>query len=85
MLKSKAHEALSLLFQWNGLQQVITHENAKEIVLVKFNRKLNEAFHLRYKEPFTPWSNAAEKKIKEQKKDSIRKLIKCPPERGQNG
>ena len=69
-LKSKAHEALSLLFLQDGVPLAITHDNTKEMVLSEFNRKFKEAsFHLRQTEPFTPWSNAAEREIKELKKN----------------
>ena len=52
-------------------------DNAKELVLCEFNRKLKEAScHLKQREPFTLWSNAAKREIKELKKGSGRKLIK---------
>ena len=60
-----SQEALSLLFQWDGMSPAIICENAKEMVLGEFNRKLKEAsHHLKQMEPFTPWSNAAEGEIK---------------------
>ena len=47
------------------------------MVFGKFNRKLKKALsQLEQTEPFTPWSNAAERKRKELKKGSGRKLIK---------
>ena len=47
------------------------------MILGEFSRKLNKASgHLRQKEPFTPWSNAAKREIKELKKDSSWKLTK---------
>ena len=51
--------------------------NIKEMILDKFYRKLKEAScHLRQTEPFTPWSNAAEREKKELKQGYVRKLIK---------
>ena len=59
-LKSEAHEALFLLFEWNGVLHAIICDNAKEMILGEFNRKLKEAScHLRQTEPFIPWLNAA--------------------------
>ena len=76
-LKSEAHKDLSLLFQQGGVPPAMLCENAKEIVLGEFNKKLKEALcHLKQIEPFTQWSNAAEQEIKELKKGSGRKLIK---------
>ena len=75
-VKSEAHEALSLLFHQDRVPPVIIHDNAKEMVLGEFNRKLKEAlYHLRQTEPFTLWSNAAEREIKEPKKGFGRKLL----------
>ena len=47
------------------------------MILGEFNRKLKEAScHLQQREPFTWWSNAAKREIKELKNYSGRKLIK---------
>ena len=47
------------------------------MILGEFNRKLKEAScHLQQTEPFTPWSNAAKREIKNLKKGSGRKLVK---------
>ena len=47
------------------------------MVLGEFNRKFKEAsYHLKQTEQFTPWSNAAEREMKELKKGSGRKFIK---------
>ena len=57
-------------------------DNAKEMVVGEFNRKLKEAScHLKQMKPFTPWSNAAEREMKEPKKDFGRKLIKSGTQR----
>ena len=59
-LKSEAHELLSLLFQQDGVPPVITCDNAKEMILGEFNKKLKEAScHLKQMEPFAPCFNAA--------------------------
>ena len=76
-LKSEAREALSLLFQWDRMLPTVICDNAKEMVLGQFTRKLKEAScHFKQMEPFFPWSNAAKREIKELKKGSGRKLIK---------
>ena len=61
-LKTKACEALFL----------IICNNFKEMNLSEFKRRC----HLRQTEQFTPWLDAAEKKIKELKKGSCWKLIR---------
>ena len=74
-LKSDAHEALSSLYEQDGVPPVIKDNSAKEMILGDFNRELKETLcHLRQTEPFTPWSNEAEQEIKELKKGSGRKL-----------
>ena len=61
-LKSEAHETLLLLFQLDGLMPAIICGNAKEIILGELNIKLKESScPLRQTEPYTPWSNAAER------------------------
>ena len=51
-------------------------DNAKEMVLRDFDKKLKEAScHLRQMAQFAPWLNAAKRKINEAKKDSSRKLM----------
>ena len=76
-LKSEALDPLSRLSQQDGVPPPIIYDNAKEMILSEFNRKLKEALcQLRQTELFMPWSNAAERKIKELKRGSGRKLIK---------
>ena len=41
-LKSKTHEAFSLLFQWDGTSPAIICDNAKELILGDFNKKHKE-------------------------------------------
>ena len=73
---SEAHETLSLLFMRDGVPLTCICDNAKEMVQGKFHQKLNEsACHLKQLEPYTPWSNAAEREIKELKKGSSHKPL----------
>ena len=52
-------------------------DNAKEMILGEYNRKLKEAScHMRQLEPFTPCLNAAKREIMELNKGSGRRLIK---------
>ena len=68
-LKTEAHETLSLLFHLDGVPLAKMCDNAKEMILGEFNRKLKEAScHLKQMEPFTSCSNAVEKTIMELKK-----------------
>ena len=53
--------------------------NAREMVQVKFYQKLKDAaYHLKQLEPYTSWSNAAEREreIKELKKGAGHKLLR---------
>ena len=77
-LKSNIHEVLFLFFQQDMVPPAMIYDNAKEMILGKFKRKLKKvSCHLRQTEPFTPWLDVAEREIKELKKGSGRKLIKC--------
>ena len=76
-LKSEAHQALSILFQQYGVPLAIVCDNAKEMVIGKFDRTHKEAScHLKHMGPFTSWSKAAKREIKELKKGSGTKHIK---------
>ena len=51
--------------------------NAKELIQGKFHQKFKDAAcHLKQLEAYTPWSNAAERKIKEVKKGASCKLLR---------
>mgnify|MGYP006186246423 CR=1 FL=1 len=64
--RSEAHETFLLLFVMDGVPLTCICDNAKEIIQEKFHEKLNEAAcHLKQLEPYTPWSNAAERDIKD--------------------
>ena len=76
-LKRKGQKTFSLLFQQDGMSPTAIYRNVKEMFHGEFNRKLKEALcHLKQMEPFTPWSNAAKRKIKKLTEGSSRKLIK---------
>ena len=73
--RSEAHETLSLLFARDGVLPACFCNNAKEMVQGKFNQQLKDAAcHLKQLESYTPWSNAAEREIKELKKGAGHKL-----------
>ena len=75
--KSQAHDALSLLFAREGVPPKIIVDNAKEMKLGEFARKCKEArCYLRGTEPYSPWSNSAEREIRELKKGAARKLTR---------
>ena len=75
--KSQAHDALSLLFAREGVPPKIIIDNAKEMKLGEFARKCKEArCYLRGTEPYSPWSNSAEREIRELKKGAARKLTR---------
>jgi hypothetical protein len=75
--KGEAHEALSLLFQRDGVPPACIVDGAKEQVLGEFRRKLKEAScWLKQTEPYSPWQNAAEGANRELKQGSGRKMMK---------
>ena len=61
----------------DGVQPAIICDNANEMVQGKFNRKLKEtSCYLKTSQPFTPWTNVAEREMTEHKKGSGRMIIK---------
>ena len=57
--KSDAHEALSLLFQRDGVPPACIVDGSLEQVKGEFRRKLKEAScRLKQTEPYSPWQNA---------------------------
>ena len=62
--RSEAHQTLSLLFVKDGVPLTCICDNAREA-----------ACHLHLLEPYTPWSNAAEREIKELKNGAYHKLL----------
>ena len=65
-LKSEAHEAMPILFQWDWVLPAIMCDNAKEIILGEFKRKIKK-HHVQ--------DNESEREIKELKKGSVEELI----------
>ncbi len=67
--KSEAHEALGLLFAQDGVPPKMIIDNVKEMKLGEFAQKYTEAHcYLQSTEPYSPWSNSAEREIRELKK-----------------
>ena len=57
--KSQAHDALGLLFAWEGVPLNRIVDRAKEMKLGEFAWKCKEAHcYLRSTEPYSPWSNS---------------------------
>ena len=74
--RSEACKTLSLLFMRNDVPPTCICDNAKELIQGKFHQKLKEAAcHLKQLEPYTPWSNATERDIKELKKEASCKML----------
>ena len=77
VFRSEAHKTLFLLFVRDGVPPTCICNNAKEIIQGKFSEKLKKAAcHLKQFEPYTPWSNAAEKEKKELMKWAGCKVLK---------
>lgn len=75
--KGEAHEALSLLFQREGVPPEMIADCSKEQTLGDFKRKCKEAAcYLKPIEPYSPWMNSAEVGIRETKRGTSRKMIK---------
>ena len=73
--KSQAHDALGLLFAWEGVQPKMIVDGAKKMRWGEFFRKCKEAMCcLRGTKPYSPWSNSAVHEIRELKKGAARKL-----------
>ena len=64
--KSEAHDALSLLFQHEGVPNIMVMDGALEQVQGEFCHKCRQAaVHVKQTEPHMPWSNAAESAIQQ--------------------
>ncbi len=75
-MKVELHEALSLRFQRKGVPPLMVMDSSKEQTLGKFRQKLQDSSCAReITELFSPWQNAATRKIKELKKGTGRKLL----------
>ena len=74
--RSETHKTLSLLFARDGCLPACILNNAKEVIQGMFYQKLKDAAcYLIQLEPYTPWSNAAEREIKELKKGADHELL----------
>ena len=66
--KLEAHDALSLLFQREGVPNTMIMDGALEQLKGKFHKKCREVdSHVKQLKPYTPWSNAAKSAIRELK------------------
>ena len=75
--KSETHETLSLLFARDGVPPACICNNAKNMIQGKKYKKLKDtACQLKQLEPYTSWSNATEREIKEVKKAAGNKLLR---------
>ena len=75
--RSEVHDTLSLLFASYGILPAYICNNTKEMVQGKFHQMLKEAAcHLKQLDPYTPWSNAANREIKELNKGAGHKLLR---------
>lgn len=74
--KSQAHEALSLLFQREGVPNVMIMDGAKEQIMGQFRHKCRQAgSHVKQTEPYSAWQNASEGAIREMKRGSGRDMV----------
>ncbi len=74
--KGEAHKALSLMFHREGIPPSMVMDGSKEQTLGKFCQKLVDShFQLKQTELYSPWQNAAEREIKELKKDLGCKML----------
>ncbi len=75
-IKGEAHEALSLMFQREGVLLSLVMDGSKEQTLGKFGWKLVDAHcQLKQTKPYSPWQNAAKREIKKLKKESGHKML----------
>ncbi len=74
--KGESHEALSLMFQREGVPPSMVMDGLKEQTLGKFRRKLVDTHcQLKQTEPYPHWQNAPEGEIKELKKGAGQKML----------
>ena len=67
--KANAHDGLSLMAQLDGILPCIIMDGSKEQTMRTFRRKAKEmGVHVKQREPYSPWQNAAELTICELKK-----------------
>ena len=77
--KSHAHDALDIIFAWEGVPPKMILDNAKEVKLGEFAWKCNEGTcYLQHTEPYSPWSNATYHEIRGLNKDAARTdMVRC--------
>ena len=76
--KGEAHEALSLLFNRDGVPNTMVMDGSKEQTQGKFKKKCQEAdCHVKQTEPYSPWQLKAEGTIRELKKAAGRKMVRA--------
>ena len=70
--RSEAYETLTWLLVRDGVPPTCICFNAKELIQGKFYQKLKvAACHLKQLELYTPWSNAAEVRLKRLRKGLV--------------
>jgi transposase len=75
--KAEAHESASLLFQRDGIPNVMIMDGAPEQTKGQFRQKCREAgVHVRETEPYSQWSNRAEGAVREIKRATKRAMMK---------
>jgi len=75
--ESQAHETLSLLFKRDGVPNELISDNAKAQTKGDFRKKALDAdVYCKEIEPYSPWMNAAEGAIRENKRATRRAMIK---------
>ena len=75
--RSEVHKTLSLLLARDGVPPACIYNNTREMIQGKVHQKLKDAaFHLKQLKPYTIWSNAAEREIKELKKGGGHRLLR---------
>ena len=81
--ENHAHETLLLLFQRTGVPDHLIVDVSKEQFMGSFKKKCSEAdCCLKHMEPYSPWQNAAEGKIRELKRGYGRKMTNsCSPKK----
>jgi hypothetical protein len=79
--ESEAHEALSLLFHWDGVPNVMVMDGSKAQVEGQFRRKLcDTGCHIKHNEPHTQSFNMGEGGVRELKRGVGRQMLRsgCP-------
>jgi hypothetical protein len=77
----KAHEALSLLFHRDGVQNVMVIDGANDQVEGEFRRKLRDArCHIKQTQPYTTSSNMGEGGVRDLNRGVVRRTVcsGCP-------